>query len=248
MQLGANTVKKVFLELGGKSPYLVLEDADIVTAVMPACAQVVAHAGQGCTTLSRLLLPRSRFDEGVEAAAAVMSSMPHGDPTDPGTVMGPLISSAHRERVETMVARGLDDGARVVTGAKRPAHLGRGFYYEPTVLVNVQPDDYIAQNEIFGPVLVAIAYDDEEDGIRIANNTIYGLSGGVASGDHERAKRVARRIRAGTMMVNGGMYYGPDVPFGGYKQSGNGREMGRLGFEEYTEVKLLAEPADEPVG
>lgn len=246
MRDGAETVKKVFLELGGKSPHIVLDDADMGTAVRPSCFQVATHGGQGCSTLSRLLLPRSRYEEGIEAAAAVLRAMPYGDPTDPRNSTGPLIHGAHRDRVEGMVARALEDGARLVMGGRRPPHLERGYYYEPTLLADVAPDDYIAQNEVFGPVLVAIPYEDEEDAIRIANNTIFGLSGGVASADHERAQRVARRIRAGTMIVNGGLYYGPDVPFGGYKQSGIGREMGRLGFEEYLEVKLLAEPAKNP--
>jgi len=246
MRLGADTVKKIFLELGGKSPHVVLDDADFSTAILPCAFQIMGHAGQGCSTTTRLLLPRSRFDEGVEVAAGLLSSLPYGDPNDPQNVMGPLISDAHRARVEGYVNRALEAGARPLIGAKRPDHLPRGYYYEPTLFVDVAEDSEIAQDEVFGPVLVAQPFDDEDDAVRIANNTIYGLSGAVFSGDHERSKRVARRIRAGTMVVDGGMYYGPDVPFGGYKQSGIGREMGRLGFEEYLEVKLLAESAEQP--
>jgi aldehyde dehydrogenase (NAD+) len=247
MRLASDTIKKTFLELGGKSPHVVLDDADFSTAILPCAFQIMGHAGQGCSTTTRLLLPRSRFDEGVDVALGLLSSLPYGDPADPENVMGPLISAGQRERVEGYVERAIGAGARPLIGAKRPEHLPRGYYYEPTLLVDVAEDAEIAQEEVFGPVLVAQAFDDDEDAVRIANNTIYGLSGAVFSNDHERSMRVARRIRAGTMVVDGGMYYGPDVPFGGYKQSGIGREMGRLGFEEYLEVKLLAEPAD-PTG
>ncbi len=242
MRQGADTVKKLFLELGGKSADIVLEDANFPEAIGMSTFMVMVHGGQGCATLTRLLLPRSRFDEGVEIAAQMMSSMPYGDPTDPGNVMGPLNSGPHRDRVEGIVERAKDAGAKPIIGGRRPPQFERGYYYEPTLIADMPEDAEIVRNEIFGPVLVALPFDDEEDAVRIANDSIYGLSGAVFSGDHERSKAVARRIKAGTMIVDGGIYYGPDTPFGGYKQSGFGREMGKLGFEEYLQVKLLCEP------
>jgi aldehyde dehydrogenase (NAD+) len=243
----SDTVKKVFLELGGKSAHIVLDDADLAAAVGSCAFQICVHAGQGCAITTRLLLPRSRYEEGVEVAKAVLATMPYGDPRDESVLMGPLISAAQRDRVEAHVATGLREGARLVLGGKRPEHLPRGFFYEPTLLADVDPRATVAREEIFGPVLVAIAYDDDDDAVRIANDSIYGLSGAVSSADHQRALAVARRIRTGTIVVNGGNYYGADVPFGGYKQSGIGREMGVLGFEEYLQAKSLAEPATPPV-
>ncbi len=158
-------------------------------------------------------------------------------------MMGPVINAAQRDRVESYVASAVAQGARVVIGGKRPDHLAEGFFYEPTVLADVTNDMTVAQEEIFGPVLVAIAYDNDDDAVAIANDSIYGLSGAIFSDDPEHAKAVARRIRTGTMSINGGVWYGPDVPFGGYKQSGLGREMGVAGFEEHLEIKSFAEPA-----
>jgi aldehyde dehydrogenase (NAD+) len=243
MAAAADTVKKVFLELGGKSAAVVLDDADVAAAAGGMAFGVCTHAGQGCAILSRLLLPRSRYDEGVEAAKATLESMPYGDPTDPSVLMGPLVSDVQRDRVEGLVRTAQDEGAKVATGGRRPEHLEKGWFYEPTLLVDVDNESTIAQNEVFGPVLVVIPYEDDDDAVRLANQSIYGLSGAVLGGDHERAKAVARRLRAGTVMVNGGIYYGADVPFGGYRQSGVGREMGVAGFEEYLEIKSLAEPA-----
>ena len=243
MGLAAATVKKCFLELGGKSASIVLEGADLATAVGMTAGGVCFHSGQGCATLTRLLLPRSRFEEGVELAAQAMASMPYGDPTDPVNVMGPLISAAQRDRVENLVERAKAAGGTPVIGGRRPPHFERGYFYEPTLFADLGEDDEIVRNEVFGPVLVALPYEDEDDAVRMANDSIYGLSGGVFSGDHEHSKAVARRIRAGTIVVDGGVYYGPDIPFGGYKQSGVGREMGRVGFEEYLELKTFAEPA-----
>jgi aldehyde dehydrogenase (NAD+) len=242
MNLGAATVKKCFLELGGKSANIVFEDADFAKAITMSTFMVCVHGGQGCATLSRLLLPRSRFDEGVEIAAQQMSNMPYGDPTVMGNVMGPLNSERHRDRVAGMVERAKDAGATPIIGGRRPPQFDRGYYYEPTLFADLPEDAELVKDEIFGPVLVAQAFDDAEDAIRIANDTIFGLSGAVFSGDHERSKSVARRIRAGTMIVDGGIYYGADVPFGGYKQSGIGRETGKLGFEEYLQVKAMCEP------
>jgi aldehyde dehydrogenase (NAD+) len=244
MAAAADTVKKVFLELGGKSAMVALDDADVATAAGTGAFAVCTHAGQGCAIPTRLLLPRNLYEEGVEIARSVLESMPYGDPTDPGTYMGPLVSEVQRQRVEALVQRAVDDGARLVTGGRRPEHLERGYFFEPTLLADVDPDAEIAQTEVFGPVLAVIPYDGGDDeAVRIANRSRYGLSGGVISADLDRAVAVGRRIRTGTLMINGGIYYGADVPFGGYKESGVGREMGRAGFEEYLELKAFAVPA-----
>ena len=205
---------------------------------------VCTHAGQGCAITTRLVVPAAMHDTVVDAVGATLDGMPYGDPADESHLMGPLISERQRARVEGLVAVARSEGAAVARGGRRPEHLPRGFYYEPTVLVGVGEDDTIAQQEAFGPVLSVIAYDGGDDeAARIANNSEFGLSGAVASADGERARAVARRIRTGTVSVNGGVYYGPDAPFGGYKQSGIGREMGVAGFEEFLEIKTLAEPA-----
>ena len=244
MAAAAATVKKVFLELGGKSAYVVLDDADAATVGLMAAAMVCTHAGQGCAITTRLVVPSALHDTVVDAVGATLDGMPYGDPNDESHLMGPLISERQRARVEGLVATARSEGATVVRGGRRPDHLPRGFYYQPTVLVGVGEDDTIAQQEVFGPVLSVIAYDgDDDEAVRIANNSEFGLSGAVASADSERARAVARRIRTGTVSVNGGVHYGPDAPFGGYKQSGIGREMGVAGFEEFLEIKTLAEPA-----
>ena len=244
MAAAAATVKKVFLELGGKSAYVVLDDADVATVGLMAAAMVCTHAGQGCAITTRLVVPAAMHDTVVDAVGAALDGMPYGDPTDESHLMGPLISGRQRAKVESLVATARSEGATVVRGGRRPEHLSRGFYYEPTVLVGVGEDDTIAQQEVFGPVLSVIAYNGSDDeAVRIANNSEFGLSGAVAGADSERARSVARRIRTGTVSVNGGVYYGPDAPFGGYKQSGIGREMGVAGFEEFLEIKTLAEPA-----
>ena len=244
MAAASATVKRVFLELGGKSAYVVLDDADVATVGLMAAAMVCTHAGQGCAITTRLLVPSATHDTVVDAVGATLDAMPYGDPTDEAHLMGPLISERQRAKVEGLVATALSEGASLVRGGRRPDHLRRGFYYEPTVLVGVGEDDTIAQQEVFGPVLSVIAYDgDDDEAVRIANNSEFGLSGAVASADAERARAMARRIRTGTVSVNGGVYYGPDAPFGGYKQSGLGREMGVAGFEEFLEIKTLAEPA-----
>jgi aldehyde dehydrogenase (NAD+) len=241
MAAGAETIKRVFLELGGKSAHIVLDDVDdIAGAVASPCFAICTHGGQGCATSTRLLVPRDRYDEAVEAAAGMVAAMPYGDPSDPGNLMGAIVNAAQRDRIEGMVNRAVADGARLVVGGKRPEHLTRGFWYEPTLLADVTNDMAIARDEIFGPVLVVIAYDGEDDAVRIANDSIFGLSGGIVSASDERAHAVARRIRTGTMSINGGLWYAADVPFGGYKQSGVGREMGVAGFEEYLEQKAYA--------
>ena len=236
-------IKRVSLELGGKSPLILLDDLPGIPDIAGiAGASVCMHSGQGCAVLSRVLVPHSQLAEAAEKLKAAMANVKVGDPYDPETVQGPQCSSAQRDRVEALIQQGIDDGATLLCGGGRPKHLSKGYYVEPTAFI-AEPDSVVAQKEFFGPVQCLIGYEDEEDAIRIANNSSFGLSGGILGLDVERAKRVARRIRTGTMMINGGMWYGPDVPFGGYKQSGLGRENGVVGFEEFLEVKALAVPA-----
>jgi aldehyde dehydrogenase (NAD+) len=236
MAAASQTLKKVFLELGGKSAAIVLDDADFGTAAMFSAFSMASHAGQGCALTSRLLVPRKHHDELVELVKANFGHVRYGDPNDPTTYMGPLISERQRDKVDAMVKRAVDAGATLVTGGEQK---GPGYFYTPTLLSNVEPDSEIAQEEVFGPVLVVIAYDDDEDAIRIANNSIYGLSGAVF-GSEDRALAIARRIRTGTFSINGGNYFSPDSPFGGFKQSGIGREMGKAGLEEFLEGKTFA--------
>jgi aldehyde dehydrogenase (NAD+) len=240
MELASATVKRVFLELGGKSATIVLDDADFSTALLSGFA-VCYHAGQGCAIPTRLLLPRSRYSEGVEFLKAAFAQFSYGDPRGEGQIMGPLISARQQARVLDYIDIGKREGARLVCGGGRPAHLSRGYYVEPTIFADVTNDMRIAREEIFGPVLVVIAYEDDEDAVRIANDSIYGLSGAII-GSTERALKMARRIRTGTMNVNGANFFAPDSPFGGYKQSGIGREMGVAGLEEYLQIKTVAVP------
>lgn len=242
MASAAETVKKVFLELGGKSAFVVLDDADMAGACATAAFTVCTHAGQGCVITTRLLVPRSRFDEAVEATAQVMEALPAGDPTDPGTVCGPLISARQRDRVEGYLRLATEEGGSFVLGGGRPEGLGGGFFVEPTLIVGLPNTSRVAQEEIFGPVLTVIPHDGDDDAVALANDSIYGLSGSVW-GERDHAVAVANRIRTGTMGINGGLWFSPDVPFGGYRQSGVGRESGVAGFEEYLETKSLAEPA-----
>ncbi|MCX2977920.1 aldehyde dehydrogenase family protein [Candidatus Marimicrobium litorale] len=235
----AATVKKVFLELGGKSANIILDDADLNTCLLSSLG-VCFHAGQGCAILSRLLVPRSRQAEVEELLPTFFSFIEYGDPSSDSQIMGALVNARQRERVLGYIEKGKAEGARLLMGGGVPEHLDKGFYVEPTVFTDVTNDMTIAREEIFGPVLVIIPYDDEEDAIRIANDSDFGLSGAVWSASEERSLAVARRIRTGTINVNGGIFYGADAPFGGYKQSGVGREMGREGFEEYLETKTLA--------
>jgi acyl-CoA reductase-like NAD-dependent aldehyde dehydrogenase len=243
MAAASATVKRVFLELGGKSAFVLLDDGDPALAAMVCAFAATSHSGQGCAITSRLVVPRAMYDDVVDQAAAMLSSISYGDPTDPATMMGPLISGRQREKVAGYVDRAIADGAKAVIGGKAPEHLPQGYFYEPTLLANVDENSAVAQDELFGPVLVVLPHDGDEDAIRVANNSIFGLSGSVLSADRERALAVGRRIRAGTMSVNGGVYYGPDSPFGGYKQSGIGREMGVAGLDEFLERKTFAEPA-----
>jgi len=242
MEAAAPTVKKTFLELGGKSATIILDDIDIDAAAPMSGIAVCTHAGQGCAIQTRTLLPRNRYEEGIEKIAATMSTINYGDPLDPANLMGPVVSKKQQERVLGYIEKGKQEGARVVVGGGAPAHLKKGYFIEPTLLADVDPDSVVAQEEIFGPVLCVIPYEDEADAIRIANNSIYGLSGAIWSGSVERALSVARKIRTGTLSVNGAQWFDVDTPFGGYGQSGVGRENGLAGFEEYLETKIVAIP------
>jgi aldehyde dehydrogenase (NAD+) len=213
---GAPTMKRLFLELGGKSADIVLDDADIA-AKMSSVGTVCVHGGQGCVMPTRLLVPRARYDEAIEIGAESFRGVPYGDPNEMGNLQGPQISAKQRDRVLGYIEKGVQEGARVVTGGGRPAHLPKGYY-----------------------VLVVIPFEDDDDAVRIANDNQYGLGGYVTSGSVERAMAVGRRIRAGTISINGGISYGADAPFGGYKASGIGRQNGHEGFEQYTETKTIA--------
>jgi aldehyde dehydrogenase (NAD+) len=239
MEKGAATLKRVFLELGGKSAMIVLDDADFET-VVPGGAMVCAHAGQGCAMQTRMLLPRSRYDEGVNLITAAMEAVPYGDPMGADVLMGPVISARQRDRVLGYIEQGKAEGAKLVVGGGRPAHLPKGYFVEPTLFVDVDNSMTIAREEIFGPVLCVIPYDDDDDAVRIANDNAYGLSGGVCSSDEARATAIARRIRTGSIGINGGAWYGADSPYGGYKDSGIGRQNGIEGFEMYLETKAVA--------
>jgi aldehyde dehydrogenase (NAD+) len=239
MERGAPTLKRLFLELGGKSADIVLDDADFEAKLSMAWT-VCVHGGQGCVMLTRMLLPRSRYDEGMALIEAGFQSVPYGDPTDPGNLQGPQISAIQRERVLGYIEKGVEEGARLVVGGGRPAQFDKGYYVEPTLFADVDNSMTIAQEEIFGPVLIVVPFDDDDDAVRVANQSQYGLGVGVTSGSEERALAVARRVRAGTVSVNGGVWYGADAPFGGYKASGIGRQNGPEGFEQYTETKTYA--------
>lgn len=241
MAAGARTIKKVFLELGGKSAFLVLDDADLGAACRAAAITVSTRAGQGCALTTRLVVPRDRYDEAVALATAAASAVVVGDPADPATVCGPLISAQQRSRVERYLALAREEGGEFACGGGRPAGLTAGFYIEPTVVSGLTNDARVAREEIFGPVLVVLAHDGDADAVRIANDSPYGLSATVFGDDSGRVNDVVSRLRAGTINVNGGVWYSADVPFGGYKQSGVGREMGLAGFEEYLQTKVIAE-------
>jgi acyl-CoA reductase-like NAD-dependent aldehyde dehydrogenase len=243
MAAASATVKRVFLELGGKSAFVLLDDGDVTMAALFCSYASISHSGQGCAITSRLVVPRERYDEVVDLARGFLADAPYGDPTDPANMMGPLINARQREKVAGYVDRAVADGAKVIVGGRIPEHLPKGFFYEPTLLAGVDENAEVAQDELFGPVLVVLPHDGDDDAVRIANNSIFGLSGSVLSADRDRALGVARQIRCGTMSVNGGLYYAPDAPFGGYKQSGMGREMGSAGLDEFLERKTFAEPA-----
>src|ERR671919_214677 len=239
-ELAARDVKAVSLELGGKSPNVILDDADLEQAVTDGVAKCFLNSGQTCSALTRMLVPRDRLEQAERIAAVVADeAFAPGDPLVEGSALGPLVSETQLERVRGYIERGKAEGARLVTGgAESPEGLERGFFVRPTVFSDVTPEMAIAQEEIFGPVLAIMPYDDEDDAVLIANDTVYGLAGGVWSADEERAKRVAARIRTGQVEINGGAYI-PMAPFGGFKQSGHGRELGRYGLEEFLVAKSL---------
>ncbi|MGI9579251.1 MAG: aldehyde dehydrogenase family protein, partial [Microthrixaceae bacterium] len=239
----AENLTKVFLELGGKSAYVALDDADPAAVAPMAGIAGCTHAGQGCALTTRIVVPRSRYDEYADAIAAIMQSVGCGDPDEESTFCGPVISAVQRDRIEGYMRLATDEGGTFATGGRRPPDRERGFWIEPTLITGLDNSARVAREEIFGPVLTLIAHDGDEHALEIANDSPYGLSGAVHSADHERAWAFAERVRTGTMSVNGGVWYGGDVPFGGYKDSGIGREMGVEGFEEYLQTKSMAEPA-----
>ncbi len=241
MAAAAPTLKKVFLELGGKSAAIALDDADVAAVAGATAFAASIHAGQGCAITTRLVVPRAKYDEAVRVAAETMESIGAKDPSDPGAICGPVISAVQRDRVEEYFKIAVAEGGTFATGGNVIDQAG--FWIEPTVVAGLDNSSRLAQEEIFGPVLIVIAHDGDDDAVRIANDSAYGLSGSVDSADLTRAKAVAARIRTGTLAVNGGVWFSPDAPFGGYKQSGIGREMGVAGFEEYLETKTIAEPA-----
>ncbi|EJZ07881.1 aldehyde dehydrogenase family protein [Mycolicibacterium vaccae] len=243
MEKGAATMKRLFLELGGKSATIVLEDADFTTACLIGIGPLL-HAGQGCAAPTRMLLPRSRYDEGVAILQGIYQSIAAGDPQDPGTLCGPVISAKQQSRILGYIRKGVEEGATLLVGSTEPPkEFDKGFWVSPTLFTDVDNQMTIAQEEIFGPVLAVIPYEDEDDAVRIANDSAYGLAGNVMSGSLDRSLAVARRLRAGFIGLNGTAGYGADTPFGGYKDSGVGRQNGIVGFSQYTEVKSVAYPA-----
>lgn len=238
-KLAAETVKRVAQELGGKSANIILPDADLRAAVIAGVHACNTNAGQNCQSPTRMLIPRERRDEAFAAAREAVEAIRLGDPLDPASTMGPLVSQAQFDKVQALIRSGMDEGAALVAGGTgRPPGLERGYYVLPTVFGDVTPDMRIAREEIFGPVLSIMNYDTEDEAIAIANDTPFGLAGFVQSPDLERARRVANAIRAGRVYLNGAPF-DRSLPFGGYKQSGNGREFGVFGFEEYLEVKAI---------
>jgi betaine-aldehyde dehydrogenase len=239
-ELCGRDIRRVTLELGGKSAAIMLDDVDLEKAV-PAIVgcSVAMIQGEICTAQSRILAPRARYEEIVDALAATIAALPIGDPADREMVIGPMITRAHRERVEEYIRIGIEEGATLKVGGHRPAQLDRGWYIEPTLFADVTNDMRIAQEEIFGPVVVVIPHDGVDDAVAIANDSPFGLSGTVWTEDADAALDVARRVRTGTFVLNT-YTVDPNTPFGGYKQSGIGREMGREGLEEYIELKSIA--------
>jgi aldehyde dehydrogenase (NAD+) len=238
-EVASQTVKRVALELGGKSPNVILDDADLLQAIPDGLGKCFLNSGQTCSALTRMLVPRAKLDEAEQIAAATLPHFKVGDPLEPGHTLGPLVSDAQRERVRGYILKGVEEGAKLVAGgAEPPEGAERGYFVQPTIFSEVTPEMTIAQEEIFGPVLVLMPYEDEDDAVRIANDTVYGLAGGVWSGDTERARRVAKRLRTGQVEINGAAF-NPLAPFGGYKQSGHGRELGKFGLEEFLETKAI---------
>jgi acyl-CoA reductase-like NAD-dependent aldehyde dehydrogenase len=238
-ELASQRVARVALELGGKSPNVILEGADFQKAVADGVGKAFMNSGQTCSALTRMIVPRSRLAEVEEIAAATAAAFKTGDPFAEGNLLGPLVSKAQQDRVRGYINKGIEEGAKLLVGGpEQPEGLDTGYFVQPTVFSEVRNDMTIAQEEIFGPVLSIIPVDDEEEAIQVANDTIYGLAGGVWAGDKERATAVARQLRTGQVEVNGGGF-NPLAPFGGFKQSGRGRELGQFGLEEYLEIKAL---------
>jgi aldehyde dehydrogenase (NAD+) len=243
-KLAADTVKRVGQELGGKSANIILPDADLRKAVMEGVHACYTNAGQNCQSPTRMLIPRAARDIAFEAARDAVQTIHLGDPLDPASTLGPLVSQGQFDKVQALIQSGIDEGATLVAGGTgKPADIDQGYFVRPTVFGDVTPDMRIAREEIFGPVLSIISYDSEDEAIAIANDTEFGLAGFVQSADVGHARSVANRIRAGRVYINGAGF-DRSLPFGGYKQSGNGREFGVFGFEEYLEVKaILGSPA-----
>jgi acyl-CoA reductase-like NAD-dependent aldehyde dehydrogenase len=236
-ELASQTVKRVALELGGKSASVILPDADLEAAVKGTVSACMLNSGQTCSAHTRMLVPQDRYEEAKALAQAALAKLNIGPSLEEGSRLGPLVSAAQRDRVLAFIEQGLQEGAELVAGGPGKPAFDKGYFVQPTIL-RVKPGDTLAREEIFGPVLVIITYRDEEEAVRIANDTIYGLGGGVWSRDEAHAVAVARRIRTGQVDINGGPFNG-NAPFGGYKQSGNGRENGRYGLEEFLEYKSL---------
>lgn len=238
-KLAADSVKRVAQELGGKSANIILPDADLKAAVIQGVHACYTNGGQNCQSPTRMLIPRAQREAAFAAARTAVDSIRLGDPLDPATTMGPLVSQMQYDKVQDLIQSGIDAGATLVAGGTgRPAEVNHGYYVRPTVFGDVTPDMRIAREEIFGPVLSILSYDSEDEAVEIANDTPFGLAGFVQSKDRDHARRIANRIRAGRVYLNGAPF-DRSLPFGGYKQSGNGREFGVFGFEEYLEVKAI---------
>jgi aldehyde dehydrogenase (NAD+) len=244
MSLCGQQVKRVSLELGGKSAAIILDDADVATVVPRVVGGGMHLSGQVCGLHSRVLVPRSRYEEVVQLAGSIAEKITVGDPHDPKTVVGPLVAERQRDRVEGYIKLAVEEGGRLIVGGERPAHLPKGWYVGPTILADIDNSMRIAQEEIFGPVLVFIPYDDDDDAVRIANDSDFGLSGGVWSADPERALNIARQMRTGSVSVNGMYPQFPLVPFGGFKQSGLGRELGAEGLQSFLETRSIGIPVE----
>jgi aldehyde dehydrogenase (NAD+) len=242
MRQGADSMKRMFLELGGKSVAIVLDDAN-PAAIIPSAIGVCVHAGQACAATTRMLIHRSLYDEAVANITATYAAVGVGDPVRSDVLVGPVISAAQQRRVLDAIEQARRDGATIATGGgpveNLPEHLTGGHFVQPTVVVDVDNSAAIAQQEVFGPVLIVMPFDDDDQAVRIANDSAYGLAGAVMSRSMERGMNIARRIRTGSFGVNGGMFYGADAPFGGYKNSGVGRQCGIEGFQQYLETKTI---------